>query len=188
MFQKMDEEWSENLKTNVLKWTFLLIVGPVTIILKRNVLEPRGGAETTEIKFKEEYTTVFGLIFLFLLFLVNTCWLVAGIFIILGSLLTMIGGIGVIRFGDLMSRVHAAAKAPTLGLLLIALGAAIEIGSADAFAVLGLVVVLQLLTSPVATHVLARASYGQVDFALDGEDDLADYYASIDGPDDPDDV
>jgi multicomponent Na+:H+ antiporter subunit G len=113
---------------------------------------------------------------------------VAGIFIIVGSLLTMIGGIGVIRFGDLMSRVHAAAKAPTLGLLLVAVGAAIEIGSADAFAVLGLVVVLQLLTSPVATHVLARSSYGQVDFALDGEDDLADYYASLDGPDDPDDV
>jgi multicomponent Na+:H+ antiporter subunit G len=104
---------------------------------------------------------------------------VAGIFIIAGSLLAMIGGIGVIRFGDLMSRVHAAAKAPTLGLLLIAVGAAIEIGSADAIVTLALVVVLQLLTSPVATHVLARASYGQVDFALDGKDDLADYYASL---------
>ena len=114
--------------------------------------------------------------------------IVGGIFMIVGSLLTMIGGIGVIRFGDLMSRVHAAAKAPTLGLLLIAVGAAIEIGSADAIAVLSLVVVLQLLTSPVATHVLARASYGQVDFALDGEDDLADYYASLDEPDDSDDV
>jgi multisubunit Na+/H+ antiporter MnhG subunit len=54
--------------------------------------------------------------------------------------------------------------------------------------VLTLVVVLQLLTSPVATHVLARASYGQVDFALDGEDDLADYYASLDEPDDSDDA
>ena len=114
--------------------------------------------------------------------------IVGGIFMIVGSLLTMIGGIGVIRFGDLMSRVHAATKAPTLGLLLIAVGAAIEIGSADAIAVLSLVVVLQLLTSPVATHVLARASYGQVDFALDGEDDLADYYASLDEPDDSDDV
>lgn len=104
---------------------------------------------------------------------------IAGGFIIVGSLLTMIGGIGVIRFGDVMSRVHAAAKAPTLGLLLIAVGAAIELGSVDATVALSLVVVLQLLTSPVATHVLSRASYGQVDFALDGEDDLADYYASL---------
>lgn len=106
--------------------------------------------------------------------------IVGGVFMILGSLLTMIGGIGVVRFGDLMSRVHAAAKAPTLGLLLIAVGAAIEIGSGAATATLVLVVILQLLTSPVATHVLARASYGQVDIELDGEDDLADYYASLD--------
>jgi len=105
--------------------------------------------------------------------------IIAGTFIILGSLLTLIGGIGVIRFGDLMSRVHAAAKAPTLGMLLIAVGAAIELDSFDATVALVLVVVLQLLTSPVATHVLSRASYGQVDFALDGEDDLADYYASL---------
>jgi len=101
---------------------------------------------------------------------------VAGIFLIVGSLLTMIGGIGVVRFSDLMSRVHAAAKAPTLGLLLVAVGAAIEIGSGKAVATLLLVVVLQLLTSPVATHVLARASYGQVDIELDGGDDLAQHF------------
>lgn len=105
---------------------------------------------------------------------------------IVGSLLTMIGGIGVVRFGDLMSRVHAAAKAPTLGLLLVALGAAIEIGSAEAIVTLALVVVLQLLTSPIATHVLARASYGQVDMTLDGDDDLAAYSASLEKPGDGD--
>ncbi len=110
--------------------------------------------------------------------------IVGGIFMVVGALFTMIGGIGVIRFGDLMSRVHAAAKAPTLGLLLVAIGAAIEIGSAEAIVTLGLVVVLQLLTSPVATHVLARASYGQVDLALDGDDDLATHYASLNDPDD----
>jgi multicomponent Na+:H+ antiporter subunit G len=102
---------------------------------------------------------------------------VAGIFLIVGSLLTMIGGIGVVRFNDLMSRVHAAAKAPTLGLLLVAIGAAIEIGSGKAVVTLLLVVVLQLFTSPVATHVLARASYGQVDIELDGGDDLAQHFA-----------
>ena len=101
--------------------------------------------------------------------------IVASIFMITGATLTMIGGIGVIRFRDLMSRVHAAAKAPTLGLMLVAVGAAIEIGTFDAAVALVLVVVLQLLTSPVATHVLARASYGKVDLALDGEDDLADF-------------
>ena len=75
-----------------------------------------------------------------------------------------------------MSRVHAAAKAPTLGLLLVAIGAAIEIGSGKAVVTLLLVVVLQLFTSPVATHVLAHASYGQVDIELDGGDDLAQHF------------
>ena len=103
---------------------------------------------------------------------------VAGIFLIVGSLLTMIGGVGVVRFSDLMSRVHAAAKAPTLGLLLVAVGAAIEIGSGKAVVTLFLVVVLQLLTSPVATHVLARASYGQVYTELDGGDYLAQHFAA----------
>jgi multicomponent Na+:H+ antiporter subunit G len=104
--------------------------------------------------------------------------IVAAIFLIVGSLFTMIGGIGVVRFNDLMSRVHAAAKAPTLGLLLVAIGAAIEIGSGKAVITLLLVVVLQLFTSPVATHVLARASYGQVYIELDGGDDLARHFAA----------
>ncbi|MFT4772953.1 MAG: multicomponent Na+:H+ antiporter subunit G [Candidatus Azotimanducaceae bacterium] len=104
--------------------------------------------------------------------------IVAAIFLIVGSLFTMIGGIGVVRFNDLMSRVHAAAKAPTLGLLLVAIGAAIEIGSGKAVITLLLVVVLQLFTSPVATHVLARASYGQVYIELDGGDDLAQHVAA----------
>lgn len=99
---------------------------------------------------------------------------VSGLFLIAGSLLTMIGGIGVVRFDDLMSRMHAAAKAPTLGLILVAVGAAIEIGTAAAIATLVLVVTLQLLTSPVATHMLGRASYGKVEVILDGEDALAD--------------
>jgi len=54
----------------------------------------------------------------------------AGILLMAGTLLTMIGGIGVVRFSDFLSRVHAAAKAPTLGLLLVAVGAAIEIDPA----------------------------------------------------------
>ncbi len=114
--------------------------------------------------------------------------LVGTIFIVLGAAITLIGGIGIVRFADLMSRVHAAAKAPTLGLLLVAVGAGFVIRTGPAVATLTLVVILQLATSPVATHVLARASYGRVDLDLDGEDDLADYLADyLDGNEDLDD-
>lgn len=99
---------------------------------------------------------------------------VAGIFLITGALFTMIGGLGVVRFNDVMSRMHAAAKAPTLGLILAAIGAAIEIGTGGAIAALVLVVTLQLATSPVASHVLGRAAYRSLDVSLDDEDDLAD--------------
>ena len=99
---------------------------------------------------------------------------VSGAFLIAGALLTMIGGIGVVRFDDLMSRMHAAAKVPTLGLILVAVGAAIEIGTGAAIATLVLVVVLQLLSSPVSAHMLGRASHGHVEIILDGDDDLAD--------------
>lgn len=99
---------------------------------------------------------------------------VAGSFLIAGALFTMIGGIGVVRFNDVMSRMHAAAKAPTLGLILAGIGAAIEIGTGAAIAALILVVSLQLATSPVASHVLGRAAYRSLDVSLDDEDELAD--------------
>jgi multicomponent Na+:H+ antiporter subunit G len=101
--------------------------------------------------------------------------LVAGIFLVAGSGLAMIGGIGVIRFSDLMSRMHAAAKAPTLGLILVAIGSAIEIGTAAAAATLVLVAVLNLLTTPVATHVLGRAAHGKIDVVVDRGDALAEH-------------
>lgn len=111
---------------------------------------------------------------------------VAGLFLIAGATFTMIGGIGVVKFGDLMSRMHAAAKAPTLGLLLVAIGGAIEIGTARGVATLVLVVILQLLTSPVATHMLGRASHGRISIELDGDDALAQHLADVAGESDGD--
>ncbi|RLE26277.1 MAG: Na+/H+ antiporter subunit G [Actinobacteria bacterium] len=97
---------------------------------------------------------------------------VSGLFLIAGSALAMIGGIGSVRFPDLLSRMHAAAKAPTLGLVLVAIGAAIEIDTMLAVTTVILVVVLQLLSSPVGAHALSRASRRQVPVSLDDVDEL----------------
>lgn len=97
---------------------------------------------------------------------------VSGLFLIAGSALAMIGGIGSVRFTDLLSRMHAAAKAPTLGLVLVAIGAAIEIDTMLAVTTVILVVVLQLLSSPVGAHALSRTSRRQVAVSLDGVDEL----------------
>jgi multicomponent Na+:H+ antiporter subunit G len=97
---------------------------------------------------------------------------VSDILIVAGSALAMIGGIGTVRFGDLYSRMHAAAKAPTLGLVLVSIGAAIAIDTMLAYTTLLLVVVLQLLSSPVGAHALSRASRRQTPVPLDGPDHL----------------
>ncbi len=97
---------------------------------------------------------------------------VSGIFIVAGAALAMIGGIGAVRFRDLYSRMHAAAKAPTLGLVLVSIGAAIAIDTLLAYTTLLLVVILQLLSSPVGAHALSRASRRQTPVALDGPDHL----------------
>jgi multicomponent Na+:H+ antiporter subunit G len=69
---------------------------------------------------------------------------------------------------------HAAAKAPALGVLLIGTGTALTIRSTGAVIVAGLVVALQLITGPVGAHLLGRAVYTQMHPELDGPDDLAD--------------
>jgi multicomponent Na+:H+ antiporter subunit G len=97
---------------------------------------------------------------------------VSDVLIVAGAALAMIGGIGAVRFNDLFSRMHAAAKAPTLGLVLVSIGAAMAIDTLLAYTTLLLVVILQLLSSPVGAHALSRASRRQTPIPLDGPDHL----------------
>ena len=76
------------------------------------------------------------------------------------------------KFRDPYSRMHAAAKSPTLGLVLVAIGAGLTIRSFAASLTLILVVVLQLLTSPIATHLVSRAVHMRVRVVQDGVDEL----------------
>lgn len=98
---------------------------------------------------------------------------IGGVFLVLGGCFTLIAGIGVNRFRDPYSRMHAAAKSPTLGLILVAVGAGLRIRTAVAIGTLVLVVVLQLLTTPVATHVASRAVHLRSRVRQDGVDELA---------------
>lgn len=110
---------------------------------------------------------------------------VAAAFVVLGAGFTMLAGIGALRFRDAYARMHPAAKGPTLGLLLVATGTAIELGRADAFLTLALVVVLQFLAAPVGAHLLGRAIHQRVPLPPDQVDELA---AAANPPGDPNDV
>ena len=81
--------------------------------------------------------------------------------LLLGTFLMIVTALGLLRLPDVFCRMHAAGKAGTLGVVLIILGAVIALaGTPNDVSVRGLLaVVFQFLTTPAATHLLARAAY-----------------------------
>lgn len=101
--------------------------------------------------------------------------LLGELLVLVGALFVLLAGIGLLRFDDVYARMHPGSKAPTLGLLLAAVGAAVVIQRASAVAALTLVVVLQFLTGPVGAHLVGRAAHRQrgIVMHLDADDELA---------------
>nr|WP_221493531.1 monovalent cation/H(+) antiporter subunit G [Actinomadura coerulea] len=76
-----------------------------------------------------------------------------------GAAFCAVGALGVLRFPDLLTRLHAATKPQTIGLVLVLAGAAPQAGSVAAAAPLLLVAVFQLITAPVAAQTIGAAAY-----------------------------
>lgn len=79
--------------------------------------------------------------------------------IILGCLMSLAAGIGLLRFPDVLSRMHAATKPQVLGLFCLLAAVALHTGQWVWVPVLALVWVFQLLTAPVSAHMVGRAAY-----------------------------
>lgn len=79
--------------------------------------------------------------------------------VLTGALLTLLAAVGLHKFDDVFSRMHAATKPATLGLVLVLGAAAATARDADDIAKLLLVVALQFLTAPVGAHMVGRAAY-----------------------------
>jgi len=90
---------------------------------------------------------------------------VAALCLLAGAFLTFAAGVGALRFGSLLARMHSVTKPQVLGLVLLLIGLALRVRSWSAVAMLALVVVFQLATAPVAAHLLSRAGFrtGKVD-------------------------
>ena len=84
---------------------------------------------------------------------------IAAVLLILGASLSTIAGIGLLRFPDQLSRMHAGTKPQVLGLLLMLLALAFAWRAWVWIPVLLLAWVLQMLTAPVSAHLVGRASY-----------------------------
>jgi multicomponent Na+:H+ antiporter subunit G len=80
------------------------------------------------------------------------------IIIVVGAGLSIVGAIGLLRFPDFYTRLHAAGITDTLGVWLILLGALLQVESWLVAIKLMLIVIFLFFTSPTATHALARAA------------------------------
>ena len=78
--------------------------------------------------------------------------------LIAGAMLSVIGGIGMHRFPDFYSRLHAAGTTDTLCAALILLGLALHAGVSLASFKLLLIFAFLLFTSPTASHALANTA------------------------------
>nr|WP_203613478.1 monovalent cation/H(+) antiporter subunit G [Streptomyces rochei] len=81
------------------------------------------------------------------------------VLLLLGCLQSLLGVIGMLRFPDVLSRSHAATKPQTLGTLLVLVGVALRLRHGIDVGTLALIVFFQFLTSPVASHLVARSAY-----------------------------
>ncbi|MFF5171089.1 monovalent cation/H(+) antiporter subunit G [Micromonospora sp. NPDC000089] len=102
-------------------------------------------------------------------------WLGA-VALVAGALLSLVAGIGVLRFPDVLDRMHAATKPQVLGVLLLLVGLALRLRTPADLGMIALVAVFQLATAPVAAQMIGRAAYrsGRVDRSLLETDDLAE--------------
>jgi multicomponent Na+:H+ antiporter subunit G len=89
---------------------------------------------------------------------------------LVGALLVLLAALGVNLFDDTLSRLHALAKASTLGVLLLLAGAAVNLHDVNDLTSVLLAGVLHLLASPPGSNLVSRAVYlseGLPDGAID---------------------
>lgn len=80
------------------------------------------------------------------------------VFLLTGGFLGISGGIGMLRFPDFFTRLHAAGVTDTLCAALILLGLMMQAGPGLVAVKLLFIILFLSFTSPVASHALARAA------------------------------
>jgi multicomponent Na+:H+ antiporter subunit G len=90
---------------------------------------------------------------------VNIPDIVTAVLVLSGSTLALTAAIGVVRFPDTLSRMHAATKPQVLGLLLVLIGAAIRLRGNVDVGMLILTGMFTLITAPVVANRVGQLAY-----------------------------
>lgn len=85
--------------------------------------------------------------------------LVGAVLVLAGALFSFAAAVGLVRFPEVLTRMHAATKPQVFGLVLVLGGLALALRSWHATILLMFVVLFQVLTAPVSGHMVARAAY-----------------------------
>ena len=83
----------------------------------------------------------------------------SAVFMIVGAVMSLGAAIGLLRFPDLLSRMHAATKPQVLGLFLLLASIGLQMRTWWVWPVLLVAWIFQLLTAPVSAHMVGRAGY-----------------------------
>lgn len=102
------------------------------------------------------------------------------VLILIGAVLCLIAAVGLLRFRDVPTRLHAATKPQVLGLMLICLAGALSLRSWPAVGMLVAIVLIQFATAPLSAHMVGRQAYrnGTIDEPSLIVDELAEDQAA----------
>lgn len=82
-----------------------------------------------------------------------------GVLVLLSAFLSMAAGIGIVRFPDVLTRLHAATKPQVLGLAAVLVAIVLRVPTWGVLSTVILVMTFQLLTQPMTAHMLGRSAY-----------------------------
>ncbi len=83
----------------------------------------------------------------------------SGLLLFVGSFLCISGGVGILRFPDFYTRMHAVGVTDTLGAGVILIGLMVQTTDFLVLAKLIIILLLTLLVGPTTSHVLAKAAW-----------------------------
>jgi len=84
--------------------------------------------------------------------------LLSGFFLLFGSFLCLSGGVGILRFPDFYTRMHAVGVTDTLAAAMILIGLMLQNPETLVIIKLMLILLMTLFISPAASHALGQAA------------------------------
>lgn len=85
--------------------------------------------------------------------------LVGALLILCGALLCFVAAVALVRFPDVLGKMHAITKPQVLGLIFVSMGIAISLRTWWSVGLCALIIALQLLTAPISASLVSRSAY-----------------------------